>query len=182
MSSHRPEISRSSEDDHTQEKSKSQRKRDMLALQDLALALCNLSSERLSELPLTETLADAIVEMKRVRSHEGKRRHAQYLGKLMRALDEAAITAIRLEVEKLSNQHQTATAQFHHLERWRTELLENDQAMTSLLQQYPNADAQMLRTLIRNARKEIAKHQPGHNFRELFRMLKRLEQPADQLD
>lgn len=156
------------------EKSKSQRKRDMLALQQLAVRLCELPSERLSNLPLTEALADALDEMQRVRSHEGKRRHLQYLGKLMRALDDAAITAIGTEIDKFSGQHQACTDELHQLERWREDLLKDDRAITLLLQTYPDTDAQRLRTLVRNARAEVAQDKPARHFRELFRMLKQL--------
>lgn len=172
----------STEQPYTQEKSKSQRKRDMLALQQLAARLCELSSERLSNLPLTEALTDAIVEMQRVRSHEGKRRHLQYLGKLMRALDDAAIAAIGTEIDKLSGQHQACTDELHQLERWRADLLKDDQAITLLLQTYPDTDVQRLRTLVRNARAEVAKNKPARHFRELFRVLKQLRNPLpDQI-
>jgi ribosome-associated protein len=178
---HSSQPTESTEQSPIQEKSKSQRKRDMLDLQQLAVRLCELPAARLANLPLTEALADAVNEMQRVRSHEGKRRHLQYLGKLMRTLDEVAIAAISLEIDKMSGQHQACTDELHQLERWRADLLKEDQAITLLLQAYPRADGQRLRTLVRNARAEVAKNSPARNFRELFRMLKQLRNaPPDQ--
>lgn len=172
----------STEQPDSQEKSKSQRKRDMLSLQQLAARLCELPSKRLENLPLTEALADAIDEMQHVRSHEGKRRHLQYLGKLMRTLDEVAIAAISLEIDKLSGQHQACTDELHQLERWRADLLKDDQAITLLLQTYPDTDIQRLRTLVRNARAEVAQNKPARKFRELFHMLKQLRNASpDQI-
>ena len=46
--------------------------------------------------------------------------------------------------------------------------------MQELLSKHPQADAQYLRTLIRNARKERDEQKPPKNFRTLFQSLKEL--------
>ena len=64
--------------------SKSQVKRDMLALLDLGRELVDLSPERLKQLPLSERLYESIRLAQRTTSREGLRRQVHYVGKLMR--------------------------------------------------------------------------------------------------
>src|SRR3954469_4568635 len=67
--------------------SKTRRKHDSHALQALGEALAELPDERLAGLPIEESLVDAVRTHTRTRSHEGRRRQMQYIGKLMRAVD-----------------------------------------------------------------------------------------------
>jgi len=60
----------------------------------------------------------------------------------------------------------------HAIERQREKLLANDAALTELLQRHPELNAQQLRTLIRNARKEQAENKPPKAYREIFQILK----------
>ena len=62
----------------------------------------------------------------------------------------------------------------HSFEKKRDKLLADDKALTELLEQYPELDAQHLRTLIRNARKEQAENKPPKAYREIFQILKQL--------
>ena len=67
--------------------SKSQRKRESHALQTLGDDLAALPASRLNALELPESLREAIRELHRTRSHEGRRRQTQFIGKLMRQVD-----------------------------------------------------------------------------------------------
>jgi ribosome-associated protein len=58
------------------------------------------------------------------------------------------------------------------LENWRERLIGGDEALTAYAGEHPGADLQALRTLIRNARKEIAESKPPRAQRELFRVLR----------
>jgi ribosome-associated protein len=62
----------------------------------------------------------------------------------------------------------------HSFEKKRDKLLADDNALTELLEQHPHLDAQHLRTLIRNARKEQAESKPPKAYREIFQILKQL--------
>ena len=149
--------------------SKTKIKQQMHALQDIGEQLVALSNERLGELDLPERLLDAIREMKKIGKFGAQRRQMQFIGRLMRDVDAAPIIA-RLEVwNGTSRQH---TAWLHRLERWRERLLESDDALTELLAEYPDADVQHLRTLIRNARKEKELAKPPKNYREIFQLLR----------
>ncbi len=151
--------------------SKSQLKRDSHALQELGKKLVALPAEKLNTLPLPERLLTEIAEAQRTRSHEGKRRQMQLIGKIMRDVDGAAI---QKAIDGWEGRSAEVTAQFHRLERLRLQLLESDDVLTTYLQQHPAADAQQLRTLIRNTRKEQAAQppRPPKYFRELFQVLK----------
>lgn len=162
--------------------SKSQVKRDMHALLELGKRLVELSSERLRELPLDEKLHDAIREAQRTPGREGRRRQVHYVGKLMRSAD---ADTIRSRLDAWENGSREQTAAMHRLESLRELLLRDDQALTKLLDEYPEADAQQLRTLIRAGRKE-AQHNaalgPGQepqrkHYRALFQALKMLDEP-----
>lgn len=151
--------------------SKSQRKRESQALQDLGEALVALSPERLARLDLPEDLRTAVREAQRIHKFGGLRRQKQYIGKLMRDLDAAPI---RAQLDALEGHSRAQTVHLHRLERWRDRLLEDDKAMAELLADHPGADAQHLRALVRNAKREAAENKPPRAFRELFRALRDL--------
>jgi len=156
--------------------SKTKVKQQMHALQDIGEQLVALGNDRLQELDLPERLLDAIREMKKIGKFGAQRRQLQFIGRLMRDVDAAPIIA-RLEAwNGTSRQH---TAYLHRLERWRERLLENDAALTELLADHPDADAQRLRTLIRNAHKEKELAKPPKSYREIFQLLREImpEQP-----
>ncbi|RCS56499.1 ribosome biogenesis factor YjgA [Parvibium lacunae] len=151
--------------------SKTRRKKEMHALQDLGEQLVDLSKDRLRQVPLDEGLRGAIELAQRITTHEGKRRQLQYIGKLMRNTDTSAIKTL---LDLWSGESKAATAQLHLLERWRERLIENDEVLTEFAAAYPQAQAeiQTLRTCIRNARKEKEMNKPPKAYRELFQLLK----------
>jgi ribosome-associated protein len=149
--------------------SKTQRKREMHELQALGAALVALSDAHLAEMPLEENLREAVLEARRIRSHEGRRRQLQYIGRLMRDVDAAPIRARLDELAGLSSQ---ASVRHRRLEALRARLMSDDAALTDFAADHPAADLQALRALIRNARKEQKEGRPPRAYRELFRFLK----------
>ena len=157
--------------------SKTRRKKDMLALQDLGEELVALNEQQLETMRLPETLLAAVQDARRLSKHEAKRRQMQYIGRLMRDIDAAPI---RDRLEEWKGQGREHTAQLHTLERWRDELMAGDPALARFLGEYPGADSQQLRSLIRNARREQAAALPPRSYRELFRVLREMttKEPA----
>lgn len=149
--------------------SRSQRKRDVEALQDLGRDLTQLSKDQLKKMDLPDDLRDALIEYKRITSHGAMRRQMQFIGKVMRDVDPEPITE---QLAALRGESNAAKAEFHALERWRERLLADDEAATQWLADHPGADAQRLRQLIRNARKEAEQGKPPKSSRELFRLLR----------
>jgi len=152
--------------------SKTQRKKESHELQDLGEALVALPASRADALPLPESLLDAVREYRRTRTHEGKRRQMQYIGRLMRGTDTAPIRQAVLDMQLGRAKDSLA---LHEAERWRAELIASDDAVTGFIAAHPGSDVQQLRSLIRNARKDAAQ-QPeqrnGRAFRELFQFIK----------
>lgn len=152
--------------------SKTRKKREMHELQALGAALVRLSDSQLEIIEIPEKLREALLEAKRIKSHEAKRRQMQYIGRLMRDVDPAPLRSRLAEVEGNSAQ---AAARHRRLEAWRERLLGDDEALTAFAAEHPGADLQALRTLIRNARKEATLGRPPRAYRELFRVLKEIE-------
>ncbi len=165
------------QDEQDELTSKTRKKKDMQALQDLGVQLVELNEQQLETMQLPESLLAAVLEARRLTKHEARRRQLQYIGRLMRDLDAAPI---RDRLEQWLGQGREHTAQLHALERWREELLATDPALARFLQQYPGADSQRLRSLIRNARREQGTALPPKSYRELFRALREIttEEPA----
>ncbi|OWW22980.1 ribosome biogenesis factor YjgA, partial [Noviherbaspirillum denitrificans] len=165
--------------------SKSQLKREMTALQDLGEELVSQPKDRVMRVPMPEDVRDAILECQKIKDHEGRRRQMQFVGKKMRTLEEDEIAAIQTVIDSWKGASKAETAAMHALERRREKLLADDKALTDLKAEFPEADVQQLRTLIRNARKEQAESKPPKAYREIFQILKQLQQskakaPADE--
>lgn len=152
--------------------SKSQKKREMNALQDMGEELVALGRESLAKIGLPEDLADAVRDYQRFTKHEAKRRQLQYIGRIMRDVDPAPIRAALDEINGVSA---AATARMHALERLRTRLLEDEKVLGEIATNHPGADLQRLRQLRRNALKEQELGKPPRAYRELFRVLRDLE-------
>jgi ribosome-associated protein len=155
--------------------SKSQLKREMTALQKLGAELIAEPRERVKRVPMPEDVRDAILECQLIKDHEGRRRQLQYVGKKMRTLDPEELAAIQRTIDSWKGQSKAETATMHAMERRREKLLTDDTVLTELLAEHPELDAQHLRTLIRNARKEQAEHKPPKAYREIFQILKQLQ-------
>jgi ribosome-associated protein len=174
-----PESTENDEDDDYDRPSKTKIKRELLALVDLGKQLIDLSPERLRQLPLSERLYDAVREAQRTTSREGLRRQVHFVGKLVR---DAQIEVIRNQLDVWENGSREETAAMHRLETLRDRLLADDEVFTELLNEYPGTDAQRMRTLIREARKEAVTnaslpqgHEPKRkHYRALFQAIKAL--------
>ncbi len=151
--------------------SKTKVKKQMHELQDIGEQLVELSKDKLRELELPERLFDAVSEMKRISKFGAQRRQMQFIGRLMRDIDPAPIVA---KLEAWSGKSTEHVAWLHQIERWRDRLLENEDALTELLSEHPQADAQRLRTLIRNSLKETELKKPPKSYREIFQVLREI--------
>ncbi len=164
--------------DDSEEISKSQRKRDMHALQSLGQQLVELPKDQFEKITLAEGLHDAIMEARRIHQHGARKRQLQYIGKLMRGLD---AEPIQEQLDTLLGHSKRAAQALHHLERWRDRLLEEgDGALADLLDEHPQADHQYLRQLMRNAQKESRADKPPKSTRLLFKYLRELTESASQ--
>ena len=156
--------------------SKTRRKAEMHALQDMGETLVGLDSKRLAELAeeaaLPPRLVDAIVEARSITAWGARKRQLQYVGRLMRDVDPAPI---RRRLDLWAHGHAVDSAHQHALEQWRERLIAEPGALDLLAATRPRLDRPRFRALIARARDEQARGQPPHAFRELFRELKALD-------
>lgn len=165
--------------------SRSARKRASVELQVLGEQLAALPAGTIASLRLPERFADALTETKRLKSFGARRRQAQYLGKLMRRLDDDVLTAVRAAVSDARVPSAEGTALLHRAEQIRDSLLESDEEVERWLSEAPQparADASRLRALIREARSDAHSVRPGdaprrgRAYREIFAIVRaRLE-------
>ena len=152
--------------------SKTQLKQQAHELQTLGLALAALPDDRFAAIAMPERLREAIAEYRRTRSHEGRRRQMQYVGKCMRLADPAplreAVAAYQLGSAR-------DTLALHEVERWRDELIADDGALDRWTLTHPDTDLQRLRSLVRAARRDAQaapQQRQARAYRELFQFIK----------
>lgn len=166
-----PDFNIDLEDEEIIYVSKSEIKRDAEALKKLGVELVNLSKNEIAKIPLDEDLLYAIELAQKIKK-EGYRRQIQYIGKLLRSRDIEPITSA---LDKLKNRHNQQVALFHRLEKLRDELIETGDA-ESIMELFPSADRQQLRTLARLAKKELTANKPPKTARQIFQYLKDLSE------
>ena len=166
-----PDFNINQEDDEIIYVSKSEIKRDAEVLKKLGVELVNLSKNEISKIPLDEDLLYAIELAQKIKK-EGYRRQIQYIGKLLRNRD---IEPITQALDKLKNRHNQQVAMFHRLEKLRDELIKTGDA-ESIMELFPTADRQQLRTLARSAKKELTANKPPKTARQIFQYLKELSE------
>lgn len=163
------------EDGEPTRPSKTRLKQQSQDLQVLGVAVSELSNDRLAAIDMPDALRDAIEQFRRTKSFEGRRRQMQYVGKLMRSADEDALREA-VAAFKLGSAKETLA--LHEAERWRTELIADDDALTRWMLEHPDTDTQQMRSLVRAARRDTANgatdgRQP-RSHRDLFQFIKPL--------
>lgn len=155
--------------------SKTQLKAEADEKQALGEALLTLRADLMARLDLPEKLIDAIAQAKKITNFEGKRRQMQFIGKLMRPLD---TEPIRAAIDEQKNGSAQLTLALHLAEQWRDKLIASDDALGDWLAEHPDTDAQQLRALVRQARKDAKPEKPGEaprhgkSYREIFQLVR----------
>lgn len=154
--------------------SRSQLKRDMHELQQLGADLAALGDAVVKEAGLPKDVKDALLLIKKITKHEAKRRHMQYVGKLMRTFDTGPVREL---VEAAKAGHQLKTTEFRRVETLRDRLVDgDDDLLQEIFVQYPK-EGQRIRQLTLGARRERTKEKPPKDARTLFRLLRSLPAP-----
>ena len=174
--------------------SKTDLKRESTELQKLGEDLLALRQDAMQQLvaqeQVPEALSEAIREAKKITNFEGKRRQMQFVGKLMRKLDEEQVQAIRDALDVQHNGSAEETLALHMAEHWRDRLLKDDAALAEWLSTHPHTDSQQLRALVRQARKDglpdktaVSQGQfprQGRAYRAIFKLVRdQLSTPAE---
>ena len=168
----------SNEDDQYDGPSKSQLKRDSQHLIDVGEEILKLSREDIRSLHLPGELEEAVATALKIKSRSGLKRQRLYIGKLLRAMDSEDIEA---QLRKIQHRHDTNTAHFKRLEKWRDSLIDNDKStLNEVISHYPGIDRQHINQLIRAAHQEKQRNKPPAASRKLFKYLRELEDGKDQ--
>ena len=166
--------------------SKTDMKRESTELQKLGEDLLELRQDAMLQLVaqehVPEALHEAIREAKKITNFEGKRRQMQFVGKLMRKLDEEQVHAIRAALDVQHNGSAEETLALHMAEHWRDRLVQDDAALAEWLSAHPDTDSQQLRALVRQARKDglpdktaVSQGQfprQGRAYRDIFKIVR----------
>ncbi|WP_372657303.1 ribosome biogenesis factor YjgA [Hydrogenophaga sp.] len=166
----------------TDDMSKTDLKKYSDRLQALGESLLTLRADLMARLDLSEKLIDAVAMARKITNFEGRRRQMQFIGKLMRGIDEDTLKAVEAALEEQTKGSAEQTLSLHHAEHWRDQLVADDTALTRWLEHDPQADVQHLRALIRQARKDAqttqAQERPGEAvrhgkaYREIFQVVR----------
>lgn len=159
------------QDDDFQEISKSELKREAHRHQALGKKLAELNPKKWRDLPISENLYNALVENNRLTQNEAKRRHLQYIGKVMR---DENIEAIQAGLDLLDPSSEVYGRRIRQQEMWRSRLVADEAGLNAFIEEFPDVDRQQLRNLVRNAQKEMSTEppKPGTNYKKLFQFIK----------
>ena len=154
--------------------SKSQLKRESHHMVDVGEEILKLSSQDIRSLQLPDELNAAIATALKIKSRSGLKRQRLYIGKLLRSMDSEAIES---QLRKIQHRHDTNTAQFKRLEKWRDSLVDNDkQTLNDVIAHFPDIDRQHINQLIRAANQEKQRGKTPTASRKLFKYLRDMEE------
>lgn len=159
-------------EDQEDKPSKSQRKRDMEALRDLATRLTQLNTDDIGKIE-DDAVRESVIAAKKITKGNARKRQIQYTAKLLTRTDIEPIQEIVDVLDASSTKHIQV---FHQFESWRERLIEGDEdVMAEIFNLHPQTDRPKLRALVRNAINERERADQQTHFRRLFQFLKSLD-------
>ncbi|WP_232821100.1 ribosome biogenesis factor YjgA [Dyella sp. C11] len=169
--------------DHDYGPTRTQQRRDALAVLALANQLAELPQSKLAKLELPEDVLREIANTRRITAHIARKRQLQFLAKVMRRHDNSVFDGVRAALGENRDRQRQETAAMHRLEATRDRLIADpDNAMGDLIAKYPNVDRQHLRSLVRQAKIEKDGNKPPRAYREIYQLLKDLASGAADAD
>lgn len=150
--------------------SKSQIKREDQVLQALGKRMAGLSAKQIADFPVEESLRDALLEWKRIRSNEAQRRHLKRIGKLVRDHD---VAELELAMDRADPNSSLSMAATRLAQDWCDRLLGGGKpAMTQFIERFAVTDIQLLRQLHRAALPDAQAETPTPAIRKLMRFVR----------
>ncbi|MDE1894934.1 MAG: DUF615 domain-containing protein [Pseudomonadota bacterium] len=164
--------------------SRTQQRREALAVLALAGQLLELPPSRLAKLDMPDDVRREIDITRRITSHGARKRQLAFLAKVMRRYGEDEFAAVRAELGENRERQRQENAVMHRLESMRDRLIaEDESALSELIGGHPQLDRQHLRSLLRQARIEKeTPNKPPRAYREIFQLLKALNQHDDAIE
>jgi len=153
---------------------KSQIKRNIAEIANLAEELTQLTDVQLATMDLAEKIVNAILDAKKMSSTKpARKRQLKFVTGQLRTIE---LDNIIETLDRLKSRSAHGVREHHQAEKWRDKLIsaDNNDALTEFLKHYPKADRQYLRQLQRNAQKETKAEKPPKTARILYKYLKEL--------
>jgi ribosome-associated protein len=169
-------VTRTYTDDPTHDygPTRTQQRRDALAVLALANQLIEMPPSKLAKANLPDDVLREVEMTKRITAHIARKRQLGFLAKVMRRHEDSAFDTLRALLGENREHQRRETAAMHRLEALRDTLLDDDNALPALIDQHPTLDRQHLRSLIRQARVERDGNKAPRAYREIFQLLKDL--------
>jgi ribosome-associated protein len=152
--------------------SKSQRKREARALFEFGRRLVELPEPVLRSLPLEPDVLEEVLFTRDIKARVARKRQLGFLARRLRTADLAPVQAA---LDARQDAARQLTARHHRAEAWRDRLVLDDpdlRSLGALIEARRDLDAQTLRQLVRNARREAGAGKPPAAARKLFRLLR----------
>ena len=166
-------MDHSNNDDELEFDSRTQKKHHAHSMVDLAHRLCELKPKIRNALPLDEFILDSIRETKKITSHIAKKRHFQYLGKLLLNSNyQEVLDSLDTQVQK----QESGLLRTPFLNMWYEKILEDDSVINDLYATHDPSEIQTLRQLLRSANKQDKNQEK--NKRKLFDFVRELDKQA----
>ncbi|MCF6288523.1 MAG: DUF615 domain-containing protein [Proteobacteria bacterium] len=161
---------KSNNDNDLEFDSRTQKKHYAHSMVNLAHKLAEMKHSIMIELPVTESIIDAIVAAKKINSHIARKRHFQFIGKLLLKTDHQTV------IEAMNSQnkvHEAGLLRTPFLNIWLEKILTNDKIIEQLYATHAHTDIQPLRQLVRVVTKQ--KDDTKKYRRKLFEYLRFLD-------
>lgn len=152
-------------------KSRSQKKREVKALEAMGVALAALGETAWGKLRLSPELRKALMDSEKIRSHGARCRHEKRIGTLMRQQEEADLKAIARFLEDREGRDRRQKGRMQYLESLRDRLAAGDVSLRETLAATPGIDTAHFLFLVDQAVKEKTLGSPKGGRRNLFRYL-----------
>ncbi|MBB5358766.1 ribosome-associated protein [Rhodanobacter sp. ANJX3] len=156
--------------------SRTQQRREALAVLALASQLVAMQPSRLAKLELPDDVREEITRTRNITAHIAHKRQLAFLAKVMRRYEDEVFASVRAELGENREKQRQENAAMHRLEAMRDRLInEEEAALSELISEHPQVDRQHLRSLVRKARIEKeTPNKPPRAYREIFQLLKDL--------
>ena len=155
-------------------------KKEIAALFALGETMSKLSAEHLISLELPENIYKAVCEVAKLPQTGARKRSLKYIAGQLHKID---VAPFEEKLARIQSTSAHAVREHHLAEKWRDRLIAgSNDALTDLLDEYPEADAQQIKQLLRNIKKETDTGKPPKSSRLLYRYLKTVFQQEQHQD
>ncbi|MCX7553932.1 DUF615 domain-containing protein [Marinicella sp. S1101] len=154
--------------------SKTQKKQVVHDLQQLAKEITAMPKNKLKQIDLPSAFTDAIIESKRITSHIARKRHFQYMAKLLLKADHEAIRTQIMQIENLDGHYQIRDAVIN---LWIEQMGVDDKPLFDFL--YQHFDHEQLGHLRQHVRAHMKKPEDSVKRKKLFQALRQLDQQTE---